>query len=173
MPITRTTLKTRKIICREKSMDHTAFVNSAEQAAWAEVREAEGRYKEILGEVRKRRTAFLEAKAVWHRLRQIVVTIKETESQEDADAAAKIDPETGAKVANVIVRLLEQDPAGYSVSEMAELMADLAIKKSTISAALYNMKKRNQITHVESTGKYRLPPRTSPRTISHPGRIPR
>ncbi|MDE2468480.1 MAG: hypothetical protein KGL35_06985, partial [Bradyrhizobium sp.] len=84
------------------------------------------------------------------------------EMEERMDKAAaeyaegqSIDAATSQRVSEMIGACLHhKGPSGATVAELSEMLGD--VKRSTISATLYNMKQRGQVEHNETAGKYFL-----------------
>jgi len=88
--------------------------------------------------------------------------VKLMEAEERLDKAAaesaegqSIDAATSQRVSEMILACLHhKPPAGATLAELSDMLGD--VKKSTISATLYNMKQRGHVEHNETNGKYSL-----------------
>jgi len=132
-------------------MEYKTVIDHRKNALFTELQEARAKMLAAIRDARVKRQRVNEIHAQLAELHRIE-TIKSQSDEEEADS---IDSETGARVSSAILQILAQcHPHGAALSQLGEALPQ--VKKSTISATLYNMKKRGEIEHIESTGRYQL-----------------
>jgi hypothetical protein len=135
----------------DKIMDLKAIIDQRMKVLYAEFSDARAKLRIAVREMRMRRQRVNEINAQLIELHSMSSAL---ERAEEADVES-IDSETGSRVSAMILYFLEKArPDGLTLAQLSEALGP--IKKSTISATLYNLKKRREIDHIEATGRYRL-----------------
>jgi hypothetical protein len=136
---------------REILMARSAELQHQALALHDKYRAARQQAEAIRLEWRKVEAAMAEV----HRMRMAVERLGS-----DEENAASLDLEMGLKISSMIKSHLARHEPGLSSGQLFELLGESAgVKRSTISATLYNMKKRGEVEHCEVSGKYRIPSR--------------
>jgi hypothetical protein len=157
--------KQSQALALRMAMDHIAFLKKRENELIAEMQAAKAKFRASVRETRERRVRYREAQSQWlgiYRVREAMERIEEAEGHE-------LDGETTDRVSAMLLHVLRNAPVeGATVAQLASVLSE--VKKSTISATLYNMKKRGDVEHSEVTGRYALPHRTGPTGPTGPTR---
>jgi hypothetical protein len=150
-------------------MDAIAMIEARRSRLYAEIRDAEGKYRVAVKDAREKRKRLLDLKARSDELLMLSIHV-EREMKSAADDGSQVDAETGARVSKLILTaLLNCGHRAMTLGDLAEVMSHADVKRSTISATLYNMKKRGEIEHDEQAGLYRLAGvSAAPRSVLRP-----
>jgi hypothetical protein len=138
-----------------------SILEPAKEKAFQVMLQAERKYKIALREYRASKAAHREARAAWLALHNVYSAIKDSQQRQlqgddDVEGAVELDNEMVGKVSGMIRQRLLTVPGGLTLQQLSEC---LNIRKQTISATLYNMKKRDEIVHDEASGRYSIPAR--------------
>jgi hypothetical protein len=131
-------------------MEYKELLGRRRRALYTEWSEARQKYFAAVKEARARRARVNEISARLTELDQLESTLDSAEAEEVVANSGEL----GARLSAMILHYLEQSPDGFTLDQLSRVMGD--IKKSTLSATLYNLKKREAVEHIEATGRYRL-----------------
>jgi predicted HTH transcriptional regulator len=121
---------------------------------FAEIREAESKYHESRRQTRGYKDRLQALRAKYSEFSDL--ERKVTRYEMEAAEGQSIDAATTTRVSEMILTCLHHVGGGaMTLAELSEILSD--VKKSTISATLYNLKQRRQVEHNETTGRYSLP----------------
>ena len=132
-------------------MSSKAVFDARRHELFAEIREAEARYREARLATRKCKERLIVTRARYAEFADIERKVNRLEI--DLGCGQVIDAATSTRVSEMIANCLER-AGSLTLAQLSEILSD--VKKNTISAALYNMKQRGQLEHSEATGKYAL-----------------
>lgn len=93
---------------------------------------------------------YLDLRARWEELISIEQAVKRAMEEGPEE---QVDSDTQSRVSELIRTALFESPAGFTVQQISEV---IGVRRQTVSATLYNMKKRGEVEHAETTGLYKL-----------------
>jgi hypothetical protein len=135
---------------RSDEMDYEEVIRRRRMELFNESQKAQEKFRVALREARR-------LKAAWHEIRAQVMELHHLSHAMSEAERQEAESEVGARVSEMLRYYLTKARDGMTLGQLADLMARDGVKRSTISSALHNMKKRGEIVHTESTGQYRLP----------------